>query len=220
MFLVLSVFGRHIKGMIVTAWAGLDVQRDHRPLLSPSDSRNKLGTPRCNARRILLCSEARDESSDHHSISRQSLATYGAAVCDNSTSVYPPLLLLWNVMFCYFSAGCLAPPPLYITITHRKLKVKSPPIPAPCFWLHWVPPRLLYHYDWCEQLELGSGCTVRVRLSGVYDQQLTIYRQNILGWSAVLSCAWELTLLFSAVLYFSFCCYKLPGTKMATWEHW
>jgi hypothetical protein len=40
-----------------------------------SGSRNKLGTPWCNARRILLRHEARDESSDRNSISCQSLAT-------------------------------------------------------------------------------------------------------------------------------------------------
>jgi hypothetical protein len=30
--------------------------------------------------------------------------------------------------------------------------------------------------NWWEQLDLGSGYTVMVKLSGVYDQQLTIYR--------------------------------------------
>jgi hypothetical protein len=40
-----------------------------------SGSRNKLGTPRCNARRILLRHEARGESSDRNSVSCQSLAT-------------------------------------------------------------------------------------------------------------------------------------------------
>jgi hypothetical protein len=40
-----------------------------------SGSRNKLGTPLCNARRILLRHEARDESSDRNSVSCQSLAT-------------------------------------------------------------------------------------------------------------------------------------------------
>jgi hypothetical protein len=40
-----------------------------------SGSRNKLGTPRCNARRILLRHEARDESSDRNAVSCQSLAT-------------------------------------------------------------------------------------------------------------------------------------------------
>jgi hypothetical protein len=38
-------------------------------------SRNKLGTPWCNAQRILLHHEARDESSDRNSVSCQSLAT-------------------------------------------------------------------------------------------------------------------------------------------------
>jgi hypothetical protein len=41
-----------------------------------SGSRNKLGTLWCNARRILLRHEARDESSDRNSISCQSLATF------------------------------------------------------------------------------------------------------------------------------------------------
>jgi hypothetical protein len=40
-----------------------------------SGSRNKLGTPWCNARRILLCHEARNESSDLNSVLCQSLAT-------------------------------------------------------------------------------------------------------------------------------------------------
>jgi hypothetical protein len=40
-----------------------------------SGSRNKLGTPWCNARRILLRHEARDESSDRNAVSCQSLAT-------------------------------------------------------------------------------------------------------------------------------------------------
>jgi hypothetical protein len=40
-----------------------------------SGSCNKLGTPWCNARRILLRHEARDENSDHNSVSCQSLAT-------------------------------------------------------------------------------------------------------------------------------------------------
>jgi hypothetical protein len=40
-----------------------------------SVSRNKLGTPWCNARRILLRHEARGESSDRNSVSCQSLAT-------------------------------------------------------------------------------------------------------------------------------------------------
>jgi hypothetical protein len=40
-----------------------------------SGSRNKLRTPRCNARRILLRHEARDESSDCNCVSCQSLAT-------------------------------------------------------------------------------------------------------------------------------------------------
>jgi hypothetical protein len=40
-----------------------------------SGSHNKLETPRCNARRILLRHEARDESSDRNSVSCQSLAT-------------------------------------------------------------------------------------------------------------------------------------------------
>jgi hypothetical protein len=40
-----------------------------------SGSRNKLGTPWCNSRKILLRHEARDESSDSNSVSCQSLAT-------------------------------------------------------------------------------------------------------------------------------------------------
>jgi hypothetical protein len=40
-----------------------------------SGSHNKLGTPCCNTRRILLRHEARDESSDRNSMSCQSLAT-------------------------------------------------------------------------------------------------------------------------------------------------
>jgi hypothetical protein len=40
-----------------------------------SGSRNKLGTPFCNARRILLRHEARDESSARNSVSCKSLAT-------------------------------------------------------------------------------------------------------------------------------------------------
>jgi hypothetical protein len=40
-----------------------------------SGSRNKLGTAWCNARRILLRHEVRDESSDRNSVSCQSLAT-------------------------------------------------------------------------------------------------------------------------------------------------
>jgi hypothetical protein len=39
-----------------------------------SGSRNKLGTPWCDARRILLRHEAQDESSDRNSVSCQSLA--------------------------------------------------------------------------------------------------------------------------------------------------
>jgi hypothetical protein len=56
-----------------------------------SGSRNKRGTPWCNARRILLRFEVRDESSDRNSVSCQSLTTlrrYGT--CGNVTSVYPP----------------------------------------------------------------------------------------------------------------------------------
>jgi hypothetical protein len=52
-----------------------NVTRHHGPLLSPSGSRNKLGTPRCNARRILLRHKARDESSVRNSVPCQSLAT-------------------------------------------------------------------------------------------------------------------------------------------------
>jgi hypothetical protein len=84
MFGALSVFGRRIKGMIrlrpEQVWT-CNVTRHHRPLLSPSyihdasGSRNKLGTPRCNARRILLRHEARDESLDRNSVSCQSLET-------------------------------------------------------------------------------------------------------------------------------------------------
>jgi hypothetical protein len=78
MFGALSVFGRHIKGMIrlrpEQVWA-CNVTRYHRPLLSPSGSRNKLGTPRCNARSILLRHEARDRSSDRNCVWCQSLAT-------------------------------------------------------------------------------------------------------------------------------------------------
>ena len=71
--------------------------------------------------------------------------------------------------------------------------------------------------DWWEELDLGSGCTVTDRLSGVHDQQLTMSRQNTLGRSAVMSCAWELTLLFSVAFYISFyCCHKLNAKKMAT----
>jgi hypothetical protein len=40
-----------------------------------SGSRNKLWTPRCNARRILLRHEAGDESSDHNSVSCWTLVT-------------------------------------------------------------------------------------------------------------------------------------------------
>jgi hypothetical protein len=52
-----------------------NMTRHHRPLLSPSGSRNKLETPFCNARRILLRHKARDEISDHNSVPCQSLAT-------------------------------------------------------------------------------------------------------------------------------------------------
>jgi hypothetical protein len=45
-----------------------------------SGSRNELGTPRCNARRIPLGHEARDESSDRNSVSCRSLATLRYAV--------------------------------------------------------------------------------------------------------------------------------------------
>jgi hypothetical protein len=78
MFGALSVFGRRIKGMIRLrpehVWT-YNVTRHHRPLLSPSGSRNKLGTPSCNARRILLRHETRDESSDCNSVSCESLET-------------------------------------------------------------------------------------------------------------------------------------------------
>jgi hypothetical protein len=45
-----------------------------------SGSRNKLGTPWCNACRILLRHETRDESSDRNSVSCHSLATLRNAV--------------------------------------------------------------------------------------------------------------------------------------------
>jgi hypothetical protein len=57
-----------------------NVTRRHRPPLSPSLYSwrfwlpNKLWTPCCNARKILLRHEARDESSDRNSVSCQSLA--------------------------------------------------------------------------------------------------------------------------------------------------
>jgi hypothetical protein len=38
----------------------------------------KVGTPLCNARRIRLRREARDESSARNSVTRQSLATLGS----------------------------------------------------------------------------------------------------------------------------------------------
>jgi hypothetical protein len=89
MFGALSVFGHGIKGMIrlqpEQVWT-CNVTRNHRPLPrllyihDASGSRNKLGTPRCNARRILLRHEARDESSDRNSVSCQSLATLRRAV--------------------------------------------------------------------------------------------------------------------------------------------
>jgi hypothetical protein len=47
----------------------------HLCIYDAAGSRNKLGTPRCNARRILLQHEARDESSDRNSVSCQSLVT-------------------------------------------------------------------------------------------------------------------------------------------------
>jgi hypothetical protein len=116
MFGALSVFGRHIKGMIQLrpeqVWT-CNVTRHHHPLLSPSGSCNKLGTPRCNAHRILLCCEAQDESSDHHSVSCQLLATYGAAVCGNSASVYPPLLLLETWCSAAFPQDVLPHPPAH-----------------------------------------------------------------------------------------------------------
>jgi len=55
-----------------------NVYKCTKPLLAantPLGSRNKLGTPRCNARRILLRREALDESSARNSVSCQSLAT-------------------------------------------------------------------------------------------------------------------------------------------------
>jgi hypothetical protein len=62
MFGVLSVFGRCIKGMIrlrpEQVWT-CNVTRHHRLLLSPSGSRNKLGTPRCNTRCYALSRSGR-----------------------------------------------------------------------------------------------------------------------------------------------------------------
>jgi hypothetical protein len=55
-----------------------------------SDSCNKPGTPWCNALRILLCHEARDESSDRSSVCVSHWQCYGVTVCSNVTSVYPP----------------------------------------------------------------------------------------------------------------------------------
>jgi hypothetical protein len=69
MFGAQSVFGRRIKGMI-----GYGLSRSGRATLhittvrssrllyidDASVSRNKLGTPWCNARRVLLRHEARD----------------------------------------------------------------------------------------------------------------------------------------------------------------
>jgi hypothetical protein len=65
-----------------------NVIRHHRPLLSPSGSSNKLGTPWCNARRILLQHEAQDENSDRNSVSCVShLQRYGVTARDNVSSV-------------------------------------------------------------------------------------------------------------------------------------
>jgi hypothetical protein len=77
-FGALSVFGRPIKGMIrlrpEQVWT-CNVTRHHRPLLSLSGSHNKLGTPWCNGRRILLRHETRGGSVDRNSVTCQSLAT-------------------------------------------------------------------------------------------------------------------------------------------------
>ena len=89
-----GIWPSHQRDDTVTAGAGLDVQRDTsppsavffkrtvykctKPLLAAKtslDSRNKLGTPRCNARRLLLRREARDEISARNSVSCQSFAT-------------------------------------------------------------------------------------------------------------------------------------------------
>jgi hypothetical protein len=84
MFGALTVLGRRIKGMMRLRPEQVytcNVTRHHRPLLSllyihgASASRNKLGTPWCNARRILLRREARDESSDRNFVSCLSFAT-------------------------------------------------------------------------------------------------------------------------------------------------
>jgi len=99
----------HQRDDTVTAWAGLDAQRDTsppsalfsfslqrnvykrtKPLLA-AGSRNKLGNPRSNARRILLRREARDESSARNPVSCSHLQRYGVTVRGNVTSVGPPL---------------------------------------------------------------------------------------------------------------------------------
>jgi hypothetical protein len=71
-----------------------------------SGSLNKVGTPWCNACRILLHHEAQDISSDCNSISCQSLVTYGVMVRGNIKGVYPPLGghgLILPVGFCDIS---------------------------------------------------------------------------------------------------------------------
>jgi hypothetical protein len=93
MFGALSVSGRRIKGMIrlrpEQVWT-CNVTRHHRPLLSPSGSRNEMGTPRCRAYRVLLSHVARDESSGRNSVSCQS-QSYSVAVRGNVNSRVPTL---------------------------------------------------------------------------------------------------------------------------------
>jgi hypothetical protein len=99
MFGALSVFGRHIKGMIrlrpEQVWT-CNVTRHYRPLLSPyvhdaSGSHNKLGTPWSNARRILLRHEAGMKVQTVAPYHVSHLQRYGVTVRGNVTSVYPYL---------------------------------------------------------------------------------------------------------------------------------
>ena len=75
-----GIWPSHQRDGTVTAWAGVDGQRDTSPPPAAScrhrsGSRNKLRTPMCDALRILLRREARDESSARNSVSCQSLST-------------------------------------------------------------------------------------------------------------------------------------------------
>jgi hypothetical protein len=94
MYGALSVFGLRIKGMIrlrnEQVWA-CNVTRHHRPLISPSGSRNKLEphgvtlAGYCYAMRHGM----KDQIVAPYIVSH--LQRYGVTVRGNVTSVYPPL---------------------------------------------------------------------------------------------------------------------------------